>query len=154
MLHRIQKMVRGIWRRLPVGLRIRVARSTQPKFTVSATAIIVNPANEVLLLEHVFRPSCAWALPGGFLNARESAEEAVVREVREETSLGLENVRIYFARTDRTHVEIFFIADPTGEPRVNSHEIMDFRWFKKEDLPAGMSKTQRRLIEQVLDGRV
>ena len=154
MLHKIQTLTRAFWQWLPVRFRVTAARSTQQKFTVSATAIIVNQEGKVLLLEHVFRPSSGWALPGGFLNAMEQAEEAVIREVREETSLGLENVRAYAARTSRRHIEIFFVANPVGEPRVNSREIMDLKWFKKDELPPDMSRIQRKLIIEVLGHKV
>ena len=154
MLRKIQTLIRAIWQRLPVSLKVRAARSIQPKFTVSATAIIVNESGEVLLLEHVLRPASGWALPGGFLEPQEQAEDALRREMREEISLELANVRPYLAKTHRTHVEIFFLADPVGDPRVKSREIMDFKWFSLKDLPADMSRSQQRLIRDVLQARL
>ena len=154
MLYKLQTLARSFWQWLPPGLRLRAARSTQEKFTVSATAIIVNDDRRVLLLEHVLRPGSGWALPGGFLNAGEQPADALIREIREETGLALENVKAHFTRTDRRHIEIFFTADPVGEATVNSREIMDLKWFTLEELPTGMSGTQKRLIAEVLNGRV
>jgi len=154
MLRKIQTLTRSFWQWLPPAARARAARSTQQKFTVSATAIIVDSEGKVLLLEHVLRPGSGWALPGGFLNAGEQPAAALIREIREETGLGLENVRPYFARTDRRHIEIFFTADPVGKASVNSREIIDLKWFTFEELPVDMSETQRRLIADVLATRV
>ena len=154
MLYKLQTLARSFWQWLPSGLRVRAARSTQQKFTVSATAIIVNDDRRVLLLEHVLRPGSGWALPGGFLNAGEHPADALIREIREETGLALENVKAHFTRTDCRHIEIFFTADPVGEATVNSREIMDLKWFTLEELPAGMSGTQKRLIAEVLNGKV
>ena len=133
---------------------MRAARSTQQKFTVSATAVIIDGEGKVLLLEHVLWPGSGWALPGGFLNAGEQPADALIREIREETGLGLKNVKAYFARTDRRHIEIFFKADPVGEASVNSREIIDLKWFTVEELPADMSGTQLRQISEVLAARI
>lgn len=150
MLHKVQRLARAIWQRLPVGLKIGAARAIQPKFTVSATAIIINPSGEVLLLEHVLRPGSGWALPGGFLKAKEQPETALRREMLEEIGLEIDNVRACLARTSRTHVEIFFLAEPIGEPLVKSREIMDYKWFSLDQVPRDMSHTQQLLLRDVL----
>jgi len=133
---------------------VRAARATQQKFTVSTTAIVINDDRKVLLLEHVLRPGSGWALPGGFLNADEQPADGLIREIREETGLDLKNVRAYFARADRRHIEIFFTAEPIGEAIVNSREIMDLGWFSFDELPSGMSRHQIRLIAEVLAEKV
>ena len=153
MLNKVQRFARTVWQRLPVGTKITVARAIQPKFTVSATGIIVNESNEVLLLEHVLRPGQGWGLPGGFLKQKEQVEDALRREMMEEIGLELTDVESYGARTNRTHVEIFFVARPVGEPQVKSREIIGFKWYRLEDLPADMSPTQKRLIEEILRRR-
>lgn len=154
MLHKLQTLTRAFWQWLPVGVRVRAARATQQKFTVSTTAIIINPEDKVLLLEHVLRPGSGWALPGGFLNAGEQPKDGMIREIREEAGLELTNVRAYFARADRRHIEIFFTAEPVSEAKVNSREIMDLGWFTLAELPKGMSSMQRDLIAEVLAGKV
>jgi 8-oxo-dGTP diphosphatase len=60
----------------------------------TAAAIIEFPDNKILLIKRgttVFR-GC-WALPGGKVEAGETVEEAVIREVIEETGLVVEIVR-------------------------------------------------------------
>ena len=60
----------------------------------TAAAIIMFPANKILLIKRgtvVFRDY--WALPGGNVEAGETVEEAVVREVREETGLKVKILR-------------------------------------------------------------
>jgi ADP-ribose pyrophosphatase YjhB (NUDIX family) len=153
MLNKIQRFARAVWQRLPVRMKIGAARAIQPKFTVSATGIIINDKDEVLLLEHVLRPASGWALPGGFLKPLEQPEAALRREMMEEIGLELTHVMPYLARTSRTHVEIFFAAKPAGEPQVKSREIIGFKWCKPGRLPADMSHTQQRLIREVLQDR-
>ena len=60
----------------------------------TATAIIEFPNNQILLIKRgtvVFRGY--WALPGGKVEAEETIEDAVVREVEEETGLKVEITR-------------------------------------------------------------
>jgi 8-oxo-dGTP diphosphatase len=46
--------------------------------------------NSVLLVEHEKNHDRYWLFPGGGMHASETAEEALVREVLEETSVGVE----------------------------------------------------------------
>src|SRR2546423_954989 len=104
----LKQILGKIWRKTPTFLRLRLVRATQKKFTVSVGAIVINPENKVLLLDHVLRPASGWGIPGGFIEANESAVEAVKRELREETGLEIENVEIFRIRTINLHVEILF----------------------------------------------
>jgi ADP-ribose pyrophosphatase YjhB (NUDIX family) len=149
MLNSLQKLTRGIWRVLPRRLRVLGVRTTQTTFTVSATAIIFNDEQKVLLLDHVLRPNSGWALPGGFLQSNELAHEALSREIKEEIGLTSTNLRVVFVNTYRRHVEIFFKVRAEGEAKIGSREIIGYRWFSLNELPPNMSCIQRRLIEQV-----
>jgi ADP-ribose pyrophosphatase YjhB (NUDIX family) len=53
-------------------------------------------AREILLVERAGRPLQGyWSLPGGLLESGETLEQAVRREVREETGLRVEVVRFF-----------------------------------------------------------
>lgn len=68
-------------------------------------------------------PPFGWALPGGFVDYGESLEEAVTREVKEETNLDLEKLRQFHtysqaSRDPRFHtVATVYIAQAKGELR-------------------------------------
>lgn len=123
---------------------------TQSKFTVSAAAVITNDEGQVLLLDHLIRPKSGWGLPGGFLDRSEQPDDAVRREIREETGLELYNLKMLRVRTVGTHVEIIFRARSNDTPEVKSREIKGFGWFEPSKLPERMSLAQKRLIESVL----
>ena len=150
----LKKLVRDAWKILPAGVRLKIVRISQTKFTVSAAAVIVNPRNEVLLLNHVLRPFSGWGLPGGFVNSSEQPEDAVRREISEETGLELSDVRLIRIRTVRRHIEIIFHATADGEPGTLSREIFDWGWFVLEDLPKEMGKSQTSVIRKVLESEV
>lgn len=75
------------FRRLPVRARRGIVRAGTPSFTVGAVCAIDHDGH-LLLLRQPHRHG--WSLPGGLLDRGENPEQAVVREVREETGLEIE----------------------------------------------------------------
>ncbi|MGQ9678148.1 MAG: NUDIX domain-containing protein [bacterium] len=92
-------------------------RYRQPKLAVDC---IVFLNGKVVLIERANAPK-GWALPGGFVNYGETVEEAVRREVREETGLlltDLQQFRVYSApeRDPRGHcISVVFVARGRGK---------------------------------------
>jgi 8-oxo-dGTP diphosphatase len=143
-------IVGKIWRNLPPFARMKLIRVSQKKFTASVAAIITNEKREVLLLEHVLRPASGWGIPGGFMEYGEQPDEALARELREETGLKLENVRLYRARVLKRHIEFIFRAEASGTAEILSREILQAGWFEPAQMPEKMNRAQKSLIEKVL----
>ena len=139
---------------LPGWMRLRIIRATQSKFTVSAAAIITNDQREVLLLNHAFRPFSGWGLPGGFVTIHEQPEDAIRREIREETGLELDDLTMFRVRTIRKHVEILFTAKANGSAEVKSpREIIELGWFNVDSMPENLSSSQKKLVRDVLSSQ-
>lgn len=146
----LSKQIGFTWKILPSWLRLKIIRVTQQKFTVSAAAVITDGEGRVLLLDHLLRPFSGWGLPGGFLTTGEQPEEAIRREIREETGMELANVNMFSVRAVGSHIEILFRADSAGEATVQSREILDLGWFEIDELPEKLSNSQKTVIRQVL----
>jgi len=142
----------AIWKRLPGSMRRRLVRMGQRRFTVTAGAMIFDDEGRILLLNHVFRPDCAWGIPGGFLSKGEQPEAALRRELKEEIGIEVEAVEMLFARTlpGPRQIEIYFRARAIGRPEPCSFEIKSACWFSIDDLPSDLSLDQRRLIRRVV----
>lgn len=147
----LKKLIGKIWKKLTPAARLKIVRLTQKKFTVSAAAIVTNEKSEVLLLDHVLRPFSNWGLPGGFINTGEQPEQAVRREILEETGLQLNNVKLIQARTNNTHVEIIFRANASGKAEAKSREINAAVWFNINEMPEEMSQKQKSYIRNLLE---
>src|SRR5215208_6191877 len=106
----LKSLVARVWRGSPRFLRRAGVWLTQPRFAVTAGAVVSDEGGRVLLLWHVLRKGSGWGIPGGFLVAGEQPEEAVRRELREETGLALDTVELAFVRTlpRASQVEIIF----------------------------------------------
>ena len=142
-----------IWRVLPYPIRLRIIRLSQPKFTVSVVAIVLNEKDEVLILDHFIRPGSTWGLPGGFIEPGECPDTAIKREILEETNLELEEAKLLRIRTVKRHIEMLFIGRADGEINLRTSEIRDFGWFSKDELPERISRVQRDLITETLSDK-
>ena len=78
--------------------------------------------NKVLLIKRKNDPfKCKWALPGGFVDEHESLDNAVERELKEET--GLENIRLKQFGT---------FGDPGRDPRGHTVSIVYIGYLNTE----------------------
>lgn len=123
----------------------------KPGVTVDA---IVEVDYKILLIKRKNAPyKDKWALPGGFVEYGESVEEAIKREVMEESNLKIEITGLIGVYSDpdrdpRGHViSICFRATGRGEEKSGS-DAMDARLFKldealKEDLAFDHKKILR-----------
>jgi 8-oxo-dGTP diphosphatase len=93
----------------------------------------------IVLVERRYEP-LGYALPGGFVEVGETVEEAVLREVKEETGLDAQIVKLLGVysepnRDPRFHVvSVVFVLDAYGEPK-GGDDAKKAVVFPIEDLP-------------------
>ena len=119
--------------------------------------IIIEYLGGLVLIERR-NPPPGWALPGGFIDYGESAEQAATREAKEETGLDLADLRQFRVYSDpgrdsRFHtVTTVFTARGSGRLAA-ADDAAEARVFATTDLPAVMAFDHRRIIEDYLSGR-
>ena len=122
-----------------------------------ATAIIVlvHRGNEVLLVHARNFRGNFFGLVAGFVETGESLEEAVHREVMEETGLTITNLR-YFGSQPWPYpsgLMVGFHADyVSAEIKLQKEELAAGQWFTKDNLPEIPEKLSiaRRIIDDWL----
>jgi ADP-ribose pyrophosphatase YjhB (NUDIX family) len=97
-----------------------------------------------VLLIHRRNPPHGWALPGGFVEYGETVEDAVRREMKEETGLSLEDLmqfRVYSdpSRDPRGHVvSVVFTARGVGKPEAGDdadrYRLIDLNALPESEL--------------------
>lgn len=124
--------------------------------TIGCGAIIENSLGQILLLKRDDYDE--WGIPGGMLELGETFEEAVKREVLEETNLQLHCISLFglysgtagyaqYANGDKVFsVQMIFLAtDFTGDSKLG--EGQELRFFHKTDLPTNINPHQAPFIE-------
>jgi NADH pyrophosphatase NudC (nudix superfamily) len=91
---------------LPGTENYLICDSCRRKLYINASAavacIIENPEKEILLTRRRFEPAKGMLdLPGGFVNIDETAENAVIREIREELNLQIDNIQYVCSSANR-----------------------------------------------------
>lgn len=101
-----------------------------------AMMVLIKKGDSVLLAMHLHSPTKRFVPLAGFLEAGESVEEAIHREVYEEVGLRVHNLR-YFASQAWPFphsLMLAFTADYLdGEIRVDTTELAEARWFGPGD---------------------
>ncbi|MCD4664135.1 MAG: NUDIX hydrolase [Bacteroidales bacterium] len=117
----------------------------RPMVTVDAVVFRVNDGlHEVLLIRRKNYPfEGMWALPGGFVDMDETVEEAVARELEEET--GLSNVELKQLHTfsaigrdprgRNISVNFYCIIEMENSKVKAGDDAGDARWFPLDNLP-------------------
>jgi len=152
----LKSLLAGLWKRSPLLVRRAGVWLAQPRFAVTAGAVLTDERGRVLLLRHTLRKGSGWGVPGGFLRTGEQPDEAIRRELREETGIELERVELAFVRTLRSvrQVEVVFRGSLPSESVARARESFEVdraEWFARDALPADLSESQRRVISRALD---
>ena len=85
-----------------------------------------------------------WAIPGGFIDYGESAEDAALREAKEETGLSVFNLRQFYVyskagRDPRMHtISVVFTAEAKGIPKP-ADDAKEVGIFTEYNLPVDMA---------------
>jgi ADP-ribose pyrophosphatase YjhB (NUDIX family)/rhodanese-related sulfurtransferase len=128
---------------------------------LGASSVITDGDGRVLLVHHTYG-ELNWEVPGGVLEPRESAEEAAVREVREETGASIEIERLtgvywepgWGAAGGHHFVFRARLAADTPSPTVTDRaEISEVGWFARDALPRPISDFTIRRIDDALGDR-
>ena len=103
-----------------------------------AVIVAVEKGDEILLGRSAHFPPGIYSVLAGFVEPGESLEEAVAREVLEEASVEVEDVRYFGSQTwpyPNSLMLGFTARYRAGELRPDGVELVDARWFHRDDMP-------------------
>ena len=122
-----------------------------------AMIVAVERGNEILLARSPHFPKGIYSILAGFVEPGESAEDAVIREVHEETGIVVGDVRYVSSQAwpFPNSLMLGFTAQyVSGEIRLDDDEIEDAGWFRYDDLPQtfpGRVSISQWLLHDFLD---
>ena len=125
-----------IWRVFPSRMQALASRIIRPLFQVFAVAVIFNADKKVMLVKSTYQHHHPWGLPGGSLEYGETAEEAILREIWEETDLRIEIERFLFIKTWKPdRVGIYYLCSIKDGEFHPSDEVSELGYFSPDNLP-------------------
>ena len=105
---------------------------------VPAVIVAVNRGRELLLGANARFQSLFWSVLAGFVDPGESLEQTIHREIREEASITIKNIK-YFGSQPwpfPNSLMLGFTAEyESGTIKPDGKEIINLDWFKPEELP-------------------
>lgn len=99
-----------------------------------------------------------WALPGGWCDVLESVKSNTIKEVKEETGLDVETIKIISIQDRNKHnkpvyaygvCKVFVLCKVIGGKFVENIETTEIKYFSLDDIPSNLAeeKTNKEQIE-------
>lgn len=99
---------------------------------VSVAGLVINDKDEILLLKS---PKRGWEYPGGMVEPHETLQEALIREIQEETGVTVQITGFagICKNIENDVVNIDFICAYLSGSLTTSDESLEVKWVKRED---------------------
>jgi ADP-ribose pyrophosphatase YjhB (NUDIX family) len=124
------------------------------KFRVSCSALIER-GGEYLMARR--RDIGLWNLPGGGMEAGETVDEGLAREVMEEIGVTVRIVRLVgvYSKPQKNEIVLTFLCKLVSEDEpTTSDEVSEVGWFRPDRLPTDtLPKHRQRVVDAALGQR-
>lgn len=126
-----------------------------------AIIVLVHDGDRCLLGRQARWPEGRYSTIAGFVEPGESLEDAVIREVQEETNIAVNNVRYHSSQPWPFPASLmlgFHARGNSSDIQLNDGELEDAQWFTRKELASGYPKLPprlsiaRRLVDDWIEG--
>ncbi len=145
-----------LWRVLPLSksLQSSLMWLINAKFVVGASVLIQNDRGKILLFKHFYRKDIPWGFPGGYVEHGENPDQAIQRELMEESGLQIKNLQLLevIQSPEMPRMEILFRGDLVGEiDFIPSIEVIKAQFVPIDQLPDLLPAHQAIIERYIID---
>ena len=132
----------------------------RPLQMVACAVFVFDDRNRILLVQRT--DDGTWCVPGGSMELGETPEETAERECFEETGIVVKDLKLYnviagenshftYPNGDEVYaVDINYVCRSFfGTLKRQEEEVLQIRFFGKEELPETLSKNDRAIINEI-----
>ena len=135
--------------------------NSSPKYATISPCIItlIHDEDQILLGRSKFFPPNMYSTLAGFIEAGENAEEALIREVKEEVNVNVSEIEYHSSQSWPFPAQLmlgYFCKYKSGNIVLNDNELEDARWFNINELPIipPDASISGQLIRSYTEGRL
>ena len=115
-----------------------VTRCGEVSLTAGRNVVYISGMTNSTVFDNTHYKGVVWSLVAGFVDAGENLEDAVRREIREEASIEVKDIRYFGSQTwpFPSNIMIGFRAEYAGgELKPDGEEVIESGWFDRAHHP-------------------
>ena len=145
--------------------KLRTYVGNQPLIMVGATVLVLDTQNRLLLMKRSDNGN--WGVPGGAMELGEAIEETARRELFEETSLEVKELKLfgvfsgkelYYRYPSGEEVYnvsiVYLVRDVQGDVKLLDGEHHDYQYFELDNLPENISPPIKPILKKLRETRL
>ena len=147
-----------------LGVLVKMFDKRTPNRPVATVGALIHDGQGKLLMIRTHKWSNLWGIPGGKIERGETSEQALAREIREETGLEVSDIRFVMVQDCIEPPEFFrkehflllnYVALASSHAVTLNDEAEEFVWASAEEaLSMELNSATKILLQRVIDGKL
>jgi ADP-ribose pyrophosphatase YjhB (NUDIX family) len=147
-----------------LGILVKLLDRRKADRPIATVGALIHDGGGNVLMIRTHKWSDMWGIPGGKIERGESSEDALKREIMEETNLEISDIRFVMNQDCINSTEFYrpehfillnYLAKASTHEVTLNEEAEDFRWFTVDDaLKLELNSATKILLQRVINEKL